>query len=122
MAGRAVALTRYGLSRMAFRRLVGRSSADVSVSLRTRCRMAISMLSDPVGRHYPLFGVPVDMLMWSTGRITLLQCLSIGLISIVLGICTLAVSVLPSQLAPLLILAVLCPFLAMIIGNDPERT
>lgn len=53
----------------------------------------------------------------STGQGFVLQWTVIGLVGIVLGICTIGAFSLPSQWAPLFVLAVLCPFIAMIVGN-----
>lgn len=40
-----------------------------------------------------------------------------GIVSFVLGVATLTAPALPSQWAPLFLVAVLCPFVAMIVGN-----
>ncbi len=52
-----------------------------------------------------------------TARSSVLQWTIAGLVGIILGIFTIAIFSLPPQWAPLLILAVLCPFIAMIVGN-----
>ena len=46
-----------------------------------------------------------------------LEWFAIGVACVLLGICTLAIASLPPRWAPLLMMATLCPFLAMIVGN-----
>lgn len=52
-----------------------------------------------------------------TGRGSVLQWAIVGILGIVLGVYTIGVSSLPSQWVPLLLLAVLFPFVAMMVGN-----
>jgi putative inorganic carbon (HCO3(-)) transporter len=52
-----------------------------------------------------------------TGQHPVLQWAVVGLVGVALGICTLCVSSLPSKWAPVFVLAVLCPFIAMIVGG-----
>ena len=52
-----------------------------------------------------------------TGSASVRQWIVAGTLGIVLAIYTMAVSSLPPQWAPLFVLAVLCPFIAMIVGN-----
>lgn len=52
-----------------------------------------------------------------TGQGSVLQWTIVGVVGILLGIYTMAVSSLPPQWAPLFVLAVLCPFIAVIVGN-----
>lgn len=52
-----------------------------------------------------------------TGQGSVLQWTIVGVVGILLGIYAMAVSSLPPQWAPLFVLAVLCPFIAMIVGS-----
>lgn len=52
-----------------------------------------------------------------TGQGSVLQWTIVGVVGILLGIYAMAVSSLPPQWAPLFVLAVLCPFTAMIVGD-----
>lgn len=52
-----------------------------------------------------------------TGQGSVLQWTIVGVVGILLGIYAMAVSSLPPQWAPLFVLAVLCPFIAMIVGG-----
>lgn len=52
-----------------------------------------------------------------TGRGSVLQWTVVGIVGIILGLFSTAVPSLPPQWAPLFVLAVLCAFLAMIVGN-----
>lgn len=53
----------------------------------------------------------------ATGRGSVLQWAIVGILGIVLGVYTIGVSSLPSQWVPLLVLAGLFPFIAMMVGN-----
>ena len=52
-----------------------------------------------------------------TGQGSVLQWTIVGVVGILLGIYTMVVSTLPPEWAPLFILAALCPFIAMIVGD-----
>jgi len=53
----------------------------------------------------------------SIGSSSVLQWTVVGAVGIVLGIYAMGVSTLSSQVAPLFVLAVLCPFIAIVAGN-----
>ena len=56
-------------------------------------------------------------LMAPTGQGSIVQWTVVGTVAIVLGIFTIGAASLPARWAPLFIFAVLCPFIAMIVGN-----
>ena len=59
----------------------------------------------------------VPKLMAPMGRGGILQWTIVGTVAIVLGIFTIGVTSLPPQWASLFVLAVLCPFIVMIVGS-----
>ena len=77
-------------------------------------RSAIDRLRQPAGQALTVFTWRLKRpLVRGSG----LQWFVATLVCVVLGICTLAIASLPPRWAPLLMMATLCPFLAMIVGS-----